>query len=538
MKIALYVRKSKATDQGESIDTQIALCKQYASLHFSDAVITTYVDEGFSGGNVNRPSFQKLLGDLKHHAYAILMCYRLDRISRNVLDFSSILSVLTTHHVAFVSIRENFDTTTSMGRAMLQIASVFAELERATLTERIRDNMLELSKTGRWLGGTSPIGYLAKRSSYEKNNKIKHYTHLVVDEVFAPTVQLIFNKYLGLGSISKLETYLLQHQIKTSNGQRFRPNSLRTILSNPVYVQADKNIYTYFEALEASFSNTVSEFNGVYGLMTYNKYLHGKASSPNPVSEWTIAIGEHAPLIASNTWIDVQKRLLENKDKAIPNKKSSIALLGGLLRCQNCGSPMAVMGQDVLQDGTLSYSYRCSLKVSSKGTLCHMENAKGHYLDKQIYTSLHTKLMNTDLFKTYFKKRLASPNVKYHTSNRCANLLPEKKKYEKAIQKFLDLMVVEDSLELIDLYKKEIQKNTKKLKDLDSALKQYEQTPTNDCSAPNTEYNLERFKDTYTFFESLSVAKKICILKSCIDHIDWDGTTATIYLYANAHKAD
>ena len=157
MKVAIYSRKSKFTGKGDSVENQIEMCKEYIRTHFEDAEVVIYEDEGFSGGTIDRPEFKHMLLDAKKKKFNVLMCYRLDRVSRNVADFSTLLDDLSLYDIAFVSIREQFDTSTPMGRAMLYIASVFAQLERETIAERIRDNMLQLAKTGRWLGGITPI---------------------------------------------------------------------------------------------------------------------------------------------------------------------------------------------------------------------------------------------------------------------------------------------------------------------------------------------------------------------------------------------
>ncbi|MEF9958477.1 MAG: recombinase family protein [Niameybacter sp.] len=188
MKVAIYSRKSKTSDKGESIDNQIHMCKEYAAAHFEDPEFSIFEDEGFSGGNINRPQFKILIDEIKKGMYDVLMCYRLDRISRNVSDFSSTLDLLTKHSIGFVSIKENFDTTTPMGRAMIHISSVFAQLERETIAERVTDNLLELAKLGRWLGGTSPLGYKSQKVSYETGGKTKYYSILEQDLVTASIV--------------------------------------------------------------------------------------------------------------------------------------------------------------------------------------------------------------------------------------------------------------------------------------------------------------------------------------------------------------
>ena len=153
-RVAIYSRKSKFTGKGDSIENQIEMCKEYITNTIGkDIEFTIYEDEGFSGGNLDRPRFKKLMAAIKSKKFDILVCYRLDRISRNVADFSSTLEVLQSNNCSFISIKEQFDTSSPMGRAMIYIASVFAQLERETIAERVKDNMLELAKNGKWTGG-------------------------------------------------------------------------------------------------------------------------------------------------------------------------------------------------------------------------------------------------------------------------------------------------------------------------------------------------------------------------------------------------
>ena len=152
-KIAIYSRKSKFTGKGESIGNQIELCKDYVRNMFGERYVElceVFEDEGFSGGNLKRPAFQRMMADVRKRKFKAIVVYRLDRISRNISDFTGLIDELTKQDVSFVSIREQFDTSTPMGRAMMFIISVFSQLERETIAERIRDNMHELAKTGRW----------------------------------------------------------------------------------------------------------------------------------------------------------------------------------------------------------------------------------------------------------------------------------------------------------------------------------------------------------------------------------------------------
>ncbi len=145
------------------------MCRQYIISKFPESVsgsgISVYEDEGFSAKNTDRPRFRQMLADMRTCRPDYLVCYRLDRISRNVSDFSALIEELNERGISFVCIKEEFDTSKPMGKAMMYIASVFAQLERETIAERVRDNMLMLARTGRWLGGTAPLGYGSEKIS-------------------------------------------------------------------------------------------------------------------------------------------------------------------------------------------------------------------------------------------------------------------------------------------------------------------------------------------------------------------------------------
>lgn len=153
--VAVYSRKSKQTDKGESIETQINLCRDYIKRIFPSEEIKILLyneGEGVSGGDSERKKFNELIRDAKNKKYNVLICYRLDRVTRSVADFSNLIEELNDNNISFISVKEQFDTSTPMGRAMMYIASVFAQLEREIGAERIRDNLHELAKSGRWLG--------------------------------------------------------------------------------------------------------------------------------------------------------------------------------------------------------------------------------------------------------------------------------------------------------------------------------------------------------------------------------------------------
>ena len=137
-----------------SIQGQIDLCRKEAQ-----GEVTVYQDKGFSGKNTNRPDFQRMMADVEKGLVQRVIVYRLDRFSRSLADFSQLWEVLGQHGVEFISVNEKFDTSTPVGRAMLSIIMVFAQLERETTAERVRDNYYQRAKLGSWPGGPAPYGF-------------------------------------------------------------------------------------------------------------------------------------------------------------------------------------------------------------------------------------------------------------------------------------------------------------------------------------------------------------------------------------------
>lgn len=385
MRAAIYSRKSRFTGKGDSIENQIQLCKDYAVKIFgiSEKDFVIYEDEGFSGGNINRPQFQQLLRDAMNKRFDILICYRLDRISRNVSDFSQLIRDLEKYGIGFVSIREQFDTTTPMGRAMMYISSVFAQLERETIAERIRDNMVQLAKTGRWLGGVTPTGYKSVQISDNNQKEKKLYRLEEIDEEIE-LVKTIYKKFIELQSLTRVESFLLTNNVKTKNGFDFKRYTIRFILSNPVYAIADNTTYDYLIKAGYDIYSSPEQFSGVYGLMAYNKTKQdmGTVERPRANDEWVIAIGRHEGIIPGEIWVQAQNLLERNKAKSYRKEKNNQALLSGLLKCGKCGSYMRpkVTNRTNSNNEQVFY-YMCEMKEKSKRTRCGCKNLLGNEAD-------------------------------------------------------------------------------------------------------------------------------------------------------------
>ncbi|MEY8352279.1 recombinase family protein [Lachnospiraceae bacterium 54-53] len=388
---AVYSRKSKFTGKGESIGNQIELCRQYISSHYGAGAADSaflYEDEGFSGGNLDRPQFKKMMQEAKKGKFTAIVCYRLDRISRNIGDFANLIEELNELHISFISIKEQFDTSSPMGRAMMYIASVFSQLERETIAERIRDNMHELSKSGRWLGGNTPTGYKSEsESTVTVDGKVKKAYKLRLIPEEAKVVKLIYRKFLETGSLTRTETYLIQNGYKTKYGRLFSRFAVKGILSNPVYMVADQDAYEYLRDKQVDLFAGEEEFDGTCGVIAYNRTLQkpGKTHEMKDMEEWVVAVGKHEGIIPGGLWVSVQRILEQNKSKNYRKPRSNVALLSGILFCGSCGDYMRpkLSGRSNAR-GEQMYSYLCTMKEKSRMKCCAMKNADGNLLDRLV----------------------------------------------------------------------------------------------------------------------------------------------------------
>jgi site-specific DNA recombinase len=371
----IYSRKSKFTGKGESIENQIEMCRQYLAAHYSKEEAESalvYEDEGFSGGNLERPKFKKMMCDSQKNEFFAIVVYRLDRISRNIGDFAKLIEDLANRHIGFISIREQFDTSSPMGRAMMYIASVFSQLERETIAERIRDNMHELSKTGRWLGGNTPTGYESESiSSVTVDGKTRKAYKLKEIPEELNLVKLIFDKFTETGSLTKTDEFLMTGHYKTKRGKSFTRFAIKGILSNPVYMIADEDAYNYLIENGVDLFAYKEAFDGIHGIMAYNRTLQraGKTAKEKPINEWIVSVGKHLGAIPGAAWVRVQKLLELNKSKSYRKPRSHVALLSGLIVCGNCGEYMRPKLSDrKTQAEKLSIPISAQLKKEVAGT--------------------------------------------------------------------------------------------------------------------------------------------------------------------------
>lgn len=526
---AIYSRKSLFSEKGDSVENQIQMCKDYANLNLRHKDIKEfliYEDEGFSGGNTNRPQFKQLVLDAKLKKFDVLICYRLDRISRNVADFSTTLEILQRNDIDFVSIKEQFDTSTPMGRAMVYISSVFAQLERETIAERVRDNMLELAKSGRWLGGTPPFGFISESKKFlDEHLNPRSMTILKEDPKEMEIVKLIFSKYLEGQSLSYVQRYLLQNFIKTRNGCEFTLNSLSRILKNPVYVKSSEELFTY---LKHSGIEVCGTPDNLHGVLTYNKLktsytIEGElVRSERDKNKWIAAVSKHEGVIESLDFLKVQSLIAKNSIKFETSARSTKALLTGILKCSNCGSRMKIVySARNKKTGVQRTYYACTLKKDSGGVRCNSKNVRVDDLDPIVITTMKdlgvNKLKVIDTLKEKLNK--ASSSI---------NSLDEKKEAQKQIQSRKNQM--KNLIDKLSLDGDLFDVISVKIKELKSEIMEYEKVlfsiENSLDSIKENEINLDFISillEKCSIFDTLDTVEQKLLIRNLTEGILWDG---------------
>lgn len=538
----IYSRKSKFTGKGESIENQIELCRQYIASHYGEAEAKNamiYEDEGFSGGTLDRPQFRKMMTDSKKISFAAIVVYRLDRISRNIGDFANLIEELNRRGIDFISIRERFDTGSPMGRAMMYIASVFSQLERETIAERIRDNMLELAKTGRWLGGTTPTGFRSvgvTTVTIDGRERKAHMLEQVDDE--CRLVELIFSKFTELRSLTLLEAFLLKNFYKTKNGKDFTRFALRNILTNPAYAIADEDAYQYFAGHECIVTGERAAFDGEHGIMPYNRTDQRTGSRHNlhPMEEWIIAVGKHRGVISGSRWILAQEILDQNKSRSYRKPRGHRAILSGILVCGRCGSFMRPKSSSHRYgEPTNTFSYRCSLKERSKGSRCRNPNVNGIILDEMIINILPQMSANTTELIRKLQDGLKLISGKDDdTENEIKLLNTQISGCESEIKNLVIALGRDPSPSAADYLLGQIDELQQKVEMWKARQKSLEEARARSGTIdPKFDTLLRRLSSMKDMLTDMNAEEKRLAIKSCIRQVVWDGEFAHVYFFGS-----
>ena len=536
--IAIYSRKSKFTGKGESIGNQVELCREYIRNLFGEADAegcAVFEDEGFSGGDLKRPAFQRMLAEVRKKKYRAIIVYRLDRISRNISDFTGLIDELSRLEVAFISIREQFDTGTPMGRAMMYIVSVFSQLERETIAERIRDNMHELAKTGRWLGGNPPTGFVSGAvSNVTVDGKTrKSYRLLPVSgEIGIP--MLIFDLYTQTDSLTAVEKELLHRRIKTKQGKDFTRFAIKGILQNPVYMVADAAAYTYFTQWEADVCTDKAAFDGSGGIMAYNRTAQekGRATVLLPVSEWIIAPGQHPGVVPSAQWIRVQESLERNKSGTYRKPRRNEALLTGLLFCA-CGDRMyPKLSQRTAADGTAVYTYVCRKKEHTRREQCSRRNASGNLLDAAVLEQLRQLAEEQSAFAAQLEKGRRLCGGAEETGTQLEALRTELAQKEKTVSGLIDSLGLAVDAAVRSRVMERIEELTQANRSIAERIGELEGlTAAERLSHAEFDALQRRLASLSACVDAMTVEEKRAAIRAVVRKVIWDGVNAHVVLF-------
>jgi len=311
LRCAIYTRKS--SEEGldmefNSLDAQREACEAYIASQRSEGWVATrerYDDGGFSGGTLERPGLKQLLADIDDGLIDVVVVYKIDRLSRSLMDFSKLVEILDRNSVTFVSVTQSFNTTTSMGRLTLNILLSFAQFEREVIGERIRDKVAASRKRGIWMGGYVPLGYDVQDRK------------LMVNDAEAASVRGIFERFTELGSATVLARELRCDGFRNKQGTLIDKGYLYRLLNNRVY--------------------------------------RGEA-----VHKGTAYPGEHDAIIDQDLWDRVHAILQESPRKRANNSRSRTpALLKGLI----FSDTGAAMTPTSTKKGAKLYRYYVSMDV-------------------------------------------------------------------------------------------------------------------------------------------------------------------------------
>lgn len=350
--LAIYCRQSLEKADSLSIDGQVDMCKKEIA---SNEEYKTYIDKGFSGKDTHRPAFNEMMVDIKRGLINRVVVYKIDRISRNILDFANIMTAFQEYGVEFVSTVEKFDTNSPMGKAMMHIIAVFSQLERENIQKRVLDNYYYRGKKGFFLGGQVPYGYKKEKTQVEGIKTSKLIENIDQSVHVMQMFHLYAETDMSLGAIAK---YLNEKSIPTAKDKMWDSSKISTILRNPVYVRGDSDVYLYYRDKGCIIANELSDFTGKNGCYLFGKRKPNERKFTN-VENHILTISLHEGLVDGHTWLKCQRKLDKNKQIKNTGKGKHSWLTN--VKCAKCGYSASV----VVSNGKYKYFY-CKGKANTK----------------------------------------------------------------------------------------------------------------------------------------------------------------------------
>lgn len=516
-KSALYVRVSTTHQvDKDSLPLQRSDLTNYTKYVLGINDFEIFEDAGYSGGTTDRPAYQDMMNRIKMGEFTHLIVWKIDRISRNLRDFSDMYDELKKYNVTFISRNEQFDTSTAMGEAMLKIILVFAELERKLTGERVFSVMISRAQKGLWNGATVPLGY-----EWDPETKFPRPC-----DNEAKIVQYIFDQYEEIKSTTKVAKKLNIENIPTKRNGTWTPRTVGSILTNPFYI-------------------------GTYRYNTKTK----KTRRWKDKSEWVVVENNHQSIINTEQFERVSQIIQNNYkgDKNYQRTNNKVHILSGIASCHKCGKKMHSGLDRARKVGFTPSRYTCYAfninytcanyssdlailpglinyianymtlqeRITSNHSLRDMESIllRGKYfediehIEKQDLKNTYNLLINNTLV-TYNsledekKESIVSQNAIYEA---------EKEKYIKALKRLDDLYLYDVN----SMSQKDFVIKRKEIADkIENVNKKIQEVKLNDTPfINNTDFNVLSKASFYLLTKNLSSVKNIDVI-SLLNNLD------------------
>ena len=380
---AIYARQSIDKIDSISIESQIEFCKYETR----GEPFRIFQDKGYSGKNTDRPEFQKMLDAIRKGEIKRVICYKLDRCSRSILDFATLMEEFQKYDVEFVSCTEKFDTATPMGRAMLNICIVFAQLERETIQQRVFDAYHSRNKKGFYMGGKVPFGFKLEPYCLEGKKTSRYVVHEEEANILVFMYSIYAYPLASLGDVVKaLVDAGIQHPRKEDG--RWTRTHIGRMLHNPVYVKADLDVYNFFKENGVFIHNDPEDFIGTNGCYLYSK--KGRIHPNYRLEGHHLVLAPHQGIVSSDIWLRCRKKQ-KYAGKTVRQCKIKNTWLAGKIKCAKCGYALVVQ-KTTKSNGKVFRYIICSGSKEAEKRCDGVHRLKADHIEEIVFGEIRKKL--------------------------------------------------------------------------------------------------------------------------------------------------
>ena len=335
---------------------------------------------------MDRPEFQKLLEAVKKGEIRRVICYKLDRCSRSILDFANMMEVFQQNNVEFISCTEKFDTSTPMGRAMLNICIVFAQLERETIQQRVTDAYHMRSLRGFYMGGRIPYGFTLEPHLIQGKKTSRYCPCHEEVSLLQRIFKLYADPHTSIGDIVK---YLEENKISCSRSEngRWKRSFLISVLKNPIYVKADQSVYEFFRSQGTNILSPAEDFTGELGCYLFTEAMHTRKDLS--LRGHNLILAPHFGIIPADIWLRCRQKSLASSQSDRPIKAKN-TWLAGKIKCTHCGYAL------VIRKWKGRRYYMCSRRLKDISSCEGVGGLPADKIEDAVYTALYQNITHLD----------------------------------------------------------------------------------------------------------------------------------------------